>query len=246
MLDIFDRLFFEVIKVQMLHSTKNQNTIYLDSCFMRKDTEIIENLLEDYDVEELKEEETLSLDEVLELLVADLEVFPLLYQLPKVTIQNDEWDFFFQTLFSYYQQLKSVHFFLEDMESLNRYAISKAMIDQEDINLSTYINSLIYLDSEVIYPSNIRQLKDILQKEFPINISKPIKMRNYKKSRKDIKKVTEDIKESDFFGEEIIIQKLRMLGYQVEEVRKPVSNEKSAIIYQLDPKRKSFIKKNEI
>lgn len=235
----------------MTHFMKNQHTIYLDSCFMREDTEMIEHLLEEY-IEEPQEEnfsgkeEVLNLDEVLELLVADLDIFSLLYQLPKVTIKNDEWDIFFQTLFSYYQKLKIDHFFLEDMESLNRYAISKSMIDQEELKVSTYINSLKYLDSNVLYPSNLRTLESILKKEFPTNSSKPIKTWNAKKSKNDLKQVMEDIKESDLLGEEIIKQRLRMLGYQVEEGRTLTTYEKPALIYQLDPKAKSFIKKNEI
>lgn len=181
MLECFDSLNQEIINVQLLDLYFKNNELRTETVFFTEDylyqLERTENLLKYYensgylDSQKVEDENyEYTLDDVLELLVADLDLYPFIYKVPTVKINNTEWELFFTTLANYYQKQEFSYFYMDDMIALNRMAIARSMIyEEENITLQTYISSLKYIESDVISISNIKEMAKKLEEVFGID-----------------------------------------------------------------------------
>ena len=85
---------------------------------------------------------------------------------------NYKWDYelLFATIANYYKDKEFSYSFADDMRYLNRMAIAKSMIyEDEHIELKTYISSLKYLESNVISLVNIVEIARDLSVVFGID-----------------------------------------------------------------------------
>lgn len=225
MYEVIERLDYEIINIQLIDNPENRK-IYLDTCFMNPDVNLdeelanndyIENNIINTEEEDFKE---CKLTEVMELLVEDFDLYHFIYNMPKVTITNEEWDLFFTTVFQYYEKLDINPFFLHDMIELNRYAIAFALVYGKDINLDAYMSALKYITSDVMFPSNIIEITEGLDNKLKTDASSIDFADFFHKKEEapviyldgdcDIKKQTESLK-----------QQLEEIGYEVETSAKP-------------------------
>ena len=185
MFESIDSLKNDIINIQLLDLYFKDGGIRMEGMFFREDyiyeMEKLENLLSYYenssllndsddDDQYLEEESEYTLDDVLELLVADLDIYSLIYKVPEVKIKNVEWELLFTTIANYYQQQEFSYFFMNDMVDLNKMAIAKAMVYEDDsIDLKTYISSLKYLESDVLSITNIVEITEKLGEVFGID-----------------------------------------------------------------------------
>ncbi len=180
MFDSIDRLDQEIINIQVLDHYYKDDLIRYDKYFLREDYEEqmkkFEQVLEQYEdeddklqvVEEI--EDSACLDDVMETLVADLDIYSSLYKVPEVSIKDDEWELLFYTIGEYFLDLDLDYLFFDTMVDLNKWAIAKSMVyEEESISLQTYISSLRYLESDILTIGNIKELAGILGKEFKID-----------------------------------------------------------------------------
>lgn len=221
-----DRLNLEVINIQVFDNYLRNGCILFDEYFMREDykTEMkkFKNLLKNYEEEydnEYTDDEEYTLDDILELLVYDFDTYATLYNIPEVSIDNKEWKLFFETIGNYYIERKLDDFFMNDMVELNRYAISKAMVyEDEVISLKTYISSLKYIESDILSINNIIDIVERLEKKFDIDALPLIanKDGSYGCLNKDFKLfIVED--ETDCLDQEVLKQLLKNDGYQIKD-----------------------------
>ena len=249
MFEVVDRIDYEIINVQLIDNPENKK-IYLDTCFMKQNISLndgftnnnyIENDIRNSQIEEDFAE--CSLDEVMRLLVEDLDLYNFIYDMPKITIENEEWDLFFTTVFQYYEKLDLNPFFLHDMIDLNRYAIALALVYGKDVSLDIYMNACKYISSDVIYSSNIIEIMDILDNKFKKDISS-IDFAVFFNKREEVPVIYLEESLNIKHQTESLKEQLEELGYEVETSIKPKDNCKILNLeeYRMEKKnrKKSF------
>lgn len=153
--------FFRDSYRSFLQSRKKQSTY--------GELQVVEEELEkcSFDKEENKRKRQTLYDETNEEMLLDLEFYNDIYQLPIFMVTNREWNLFFKEMCSYYFGKGLREVYLPDMVTLNKMAIAKSLIDnQEEITLSTYICALKYMESEVISISEILEVIERLEVTF--------------------------------------------------------------------------------
>lgn len=168
-----ERLEEEVYTIQIIDEYFKNGKLRSDEEFFRDGVDISEfadeSLYNEYmDVDEsgYKDYED-TIEDVMDILVSDLEIYNILYKMPQLSISNDEWDLFFDTTYEYYKSHNLDEFYFTDMVDLNRFAIAKSLVyEQESISLDTYISSLKYMESDVLYINNIKDIISIFEEIF--------------------------------------------------------------------------------
>lgn len=173
----------ELVVVQVLDGISSEK-IRLDDAFfsdsyrswvqskklpsINRKLQIVKEIEDDYlDEEESIEENQTLYDETNEEMLLDLELYNDIYQMPMFMMTNKEWDLFFKEMYSYYLEKGLLEEYLPDMVTLNRMAIAKSLIEnQEVMTLTTYISALKYMESEVIEISNILEIIERLEGAF--------------------------------------------------------------------------------
>lgn len=106
-------------------------------------------------------------EEVMKRIVDYLDVYGEIYRVPPIQISNQEWDNFFNQTFQYYENHDSLRCYDEDMITLNRLAISRALLYEKNaLEIDDYIDSIEYLDSEVLLPNNKEELRKQVKEGF--------------------------------------------------------------------------------
>lgn len=260
MLECFDSLNQEIINVQLLDLYFKNNELRTETVFFTEDylyqLERTENLLKYYenssylDSQEVEAEEEedyeYTLDDVLELLVADLDLYPFIYKVPTVEISNTEWELFFTTLANYYKKHEFIHFYMDDMRELNRMAIARSMVyEEESITLKTYISSLKYIESDVVTISNIKEMAEKLGEVFGIDaFSLLVNLDgSYGCVGKDFQLCIfdEEDKDTTELSSNQIKQQLQEKGYKISEtLEMPTTND------EVNPENSSSIDNNVV
>lgn len=260
MLECFDSLNQEIINVQLLDLYFKNHGLRTETVFFTEDylyqLERTENLLKYYEnsgyldsqeVEAEKEEDyEYTLDDVLELLVADLDIYPFIYKVPRIDINNKEWELFFTTLADYYQKQEFSYFYMDDMIALNRMAIARSMVyEEESITLRTYISSLKYIESDVLSISNIKEMTKKLGEVFGIDALSLLvnKDGSYGCVGKDFQLMVLEDENQDVSEINInqIKQQLQEKGYKISETLEiPTTND------ELNPENSSSIDNNVV
>lgn len=175
MFDEIDRLNLEIVNVQVLDGYIRDGNIRFDKFFMRAEYKYqmnkYKNLLKTYDdkkgfvidtgYDDGYIEDDYTLDDVLEELVEEIDVYSLVYNVPEVLIDQDEWEILFEAIGGYYIHNELDGYFMADMIELNRYAMARSLVYEEDyIGLDTYIKSLKYLESNILSIDNIVQIAE--------------------------------------------------------------------------------------
>lgn len=185
--NVVETLDFEIVNVQILDNYFKNGKIRLSDYFVESDVLTESDSIEDTiskmkckkDIDKEYDERFshgFSIDDILELLVSDLDVYSLLYKVPPIKISNVEWELLFYELGNYYHSRDIDDFLLDDMIYLNKMAISKAMIYEDDeISLETYIWSLRYLESNIITERNLEDIASQLSSTFGIDALSLIK-----------------------------------------------------------------------
>lgn len=188
MFEEIDSLNLEIVNVQVLDGYLKNGKIRFGDFFLRDDYKYqmnkFKNLLRSYEDNEKrlsvvdKEEDTddgyieedYTLDDVLETLVADIDIYGLIYDMKEVEIDSGEWELFFETLGAYYIEQDLDGFFMGDMITLNKYAIARSLVYEEEcIDLETYIKSLKYLESNIISINNIIEIAERIRETMSID-----------------------------------------------------------------------------
>ena len=180
MFDEIERLDLEFLNIQIIDGYYKDGKLFLDSCFFRKDykdeIEQFQSLLESFSNEDddflndLVDYE-FSFDDIMEVLVADLDIYSAIYRVPEIKITNAEWDLLFTKLGCYYLDHGLGDFFLCDMVSLNKYALAKAMVYEErKVDLETYLSSLKYIESNILSLANIVEISEELSDSFEVDV----------------------------------------------------------------------------
>lgn len=183
MFDSIDSLYHEIINVQLLDlyfiddKVKTHTEYFNDEYIyeMNRMSGLLKyyednNLIDDYSEEELAEEYTL--DEVLELLVADIDIYSLIYRIPKISISDVEWELLFATIANYYKDKDYSYNFMDDMLVLNKMALARAMVYEErEITIESYLKSLKYIESDIVPISDIVEISRKLSDAFSIDVT---------------------------------------------------------------------------
>lgn len=240
MFDVIDRLNLEIINIQILDNYLKDGCIRFDECFMRDDykeeMQRLEKLVLPYEDDQSFDnndyiEDDYTLDDVLEELVKELDIYSELYNIPEVSIENRVWEVFFETVGDFYIEHELDGFFMSDMIALNRYAICRAMVyEEKSISLKTYISSLKYIESDILSINNIIDIAERLERKFDIDALSLIanKDGSYGCLNKDFKLfIVND--EIDCLDQEELKQLLEKDGYQIK-TSLDVCEDKSYII----------------
>lgn len=117
-------------------------------------------LVKDSSGDDSKEDESHDIyEETNEEMLMDLELYNNIYHMPMLSITNQEWDLFFQELYTYYSEKNLLEIYVSDMVTLNRMALAKSLTNhQKEIALTTYISALKYMESEVVEISDILEM----------------------------------------------------------------------------------------
>ena len=184
---VIETLDFEIVNVQISDNYLKNGKIRLSDYFIKKDvlteSDIITDAISKMKCKENIDDEynerfshNYSIDDILELLVSDLDAYSLLYKVPPIKISNVEWELLFYELGKYYHNRGIDDFYIEDMIFLNKMAVSKAMVYEDDtISLNTYIWSLRYLESNIITERNLEDITSQLSSTFGIDALSLIK-----------------------------------------------------------------------
>ena len=175
MFDNIDSLNQEIINVQVLDNYLKDGLIRFNKYFLREDykyemkkfeqvlSQFEEEDNDSFDDEDGYIEDPYTLDDVLEILVADLDIYECIYKVPNISIENKEWEVLFDTIGAFYKEKDLDGFFMDDMIALNKYAIARSMVyEEESISLKTYINSLKYMESNILTINNIVEIAEKL------------------------------------------------------------------------------------
>lgn len=185
--NVVEKLDFEIVNVQISDNYLKNGKIRLSDYFTIKDvlteSDIIADTISKMKCKENIDDEynerfshSYSIDGILELLVSDLSAYSVLYKVPPIKISNVEWELLFYELGKYYHNRDIDGFFIEDITYLNKMAISKAMVYEDDaISLETYIWSLRYLESNIITEGNLEDIASQLSTVFGIDALSLIK-----------------------------------------------------------------------
>lgn len=169
-----DKLTFQFVLIQVVDNYFNNGRLVLDDEFLSDSyLSMQRDILQD-DFQEIMEDDNsnddeleYTLDDVLEKLVFDIDIYSELYNLPKFTITNNEWDKLFDTLANFYANKDLDSEFMTDMIELNRMTIARSMIYHDDtITLLSYIKSLKYIESDMLTIKNILDITKELEDEF--------------------------------------------------------------------------------
>lgn len=179
MFGTIESLMEPVVNVQLLDLYFKDNGIKTHEMFYRDeyvyDLEKNKGLFNYYEksgkIEEDDDDlETYTFNDVLEILVNDFDTYSYIYKVPPIKMENVEWELLFATIANYYKDKSFSYSFADDMRYLNRMAIAKSMIyEDEHIELKTYISSLKYLESNVISLVNIVEIAKDLSDIFGID-----------------------------------------------------------------------------
>lgn len=194
-------------------------------------------------------EESYTLDDVLEILVADLDIYECIYKVPNISIENKEWEVFFDTIGAFYKERDLDGFFMDDMIVLNKYAIARSMVyEEESISLKTYISSLKYVESNILTINNIVEIAEKLGEKFGIDALSLIANEDgsYGCIGKNLTLFIIDNDSNDKTNEEVIKKQLEKNGYKVVDTvgiigqEKP-NNHNSNVVSIDSAKRKSKV-----
>lgn len=222
---VIETLDFEIVNIQILDNYLKNGKVRLSNCFIEKNIVLESNSIKDtmdkLGIKKSMDDEyddrlngSYSIDDVLALLVADLDIYSSLYKVPPVKISNVEWELLFYQLAKYYHNRSIDDFFLKDMIYLNKMAISKAMVyDDNCINLETYLWSLRYLESDIITERNLIDIVSQLSTTFGINVLSLLENDEGEIGclKKDI------IFETDATSNDTIAKILLEKGYEIED-----------------------------
>ena len=180
-----DSLNMEVINVQIFDGYLKNGEIRFDNFFMRDDYKYemkkYKNLIKNYSDNLIKSiadsadedgyiDDDYTLDDVLEMLVEELNVYGIIYDVKEVAIDNEEWELFFEAIGKYYIEHDLDGFFMSDMIKLNRYAIARSLVYEEEcIDLETYIKSLKYLESNILSINNVIEIAEKIKEVLSVD-----------------------------------------------------------------------------
>lgn len=184
MFDSIDSLYHEIINVQLLDlyfiddKVKTHTEYFNDEYIyeMNRMSGLLkyyeDNNLIDDDSFETSENEGYTLDEVLELLVADIDIYSLIYRIPGINISDVEWELLFATIANYYKDKDYSYNFMDDMVVLNKMALARAMVYEErEITIESYLKSLKYIESDIVPISDIVEISRKLSDAFSIDVT---------------------------------------------------------------------------
>ncbi|MCH5167300.1 MAG: hypothetical protein J1F35_05345 [Erysipelotrichales bacterium] len=122
---------------------------------------------EDNKNQELKvdsENEVLNKDETMKQIRKAIDFYYTAYKIPPLEISDKEWDIFFDTTYSFFQELGIENEFYDKLMSVIRMTLSKNMVDQTNrINIKTIINDLYYMESNQLTTNDIAKLQEKLR-----------------------------------------------------------------------------------
>lgn len=170
-----ERLDNEIYTVQIVDNYLINGKLKSDDEFFRDsidksyfgDESMYDEYMDDVEDEEYNDDYKDTIEDVMEILIEDLEVYSDLYKIPELSITNDEWDLFFDTIYEYYESHSLSEFYFLDMVDVNKFAMAKSLVyEQKSISLNTYISALKYMESAVLNINDIKEIINILEDRF--------------------------------------------------------------------------------
>ena len=139
---------------------------------------------------------------------------------------------------------------MDDMIALNKYAIARSMVyEEESISLKTYINSLKYMESNILTINNIVEIAEKLGEKFGIDALSLIANQDgsYGCIGKNLELFIVDDNSNDKTNEEYIRNRLEKNGYKIVDTygivenKKTIDNENVVSIDSVKSKRNSKV-----
>ena len=234
MIEEIDSLELEIINVQALDGYLKDGMIRNGSYFHRPeykyDMEKYKNLFKPYEIanrftvvgkeQEEDVDDEYTFDDVLKELTASIDIYNIIYNLNEVVVDNKEWELFFETICDYYCEHGLENFFMEDMLALNRYALARSLVyEDECIDLETYIKSFKYIESNILSINNIVELAEKVSEVLSIDAVAILANEDgsfgCKNKNSSIFLVDDDI---DVEKEEVLKEYLEKNGYKVADI----------------------------
>ena len=110
--------------------------------------------------------------------------YQYIYKIEGVNINPRDWDLLFDVMYNFYKSNNIEDLFLDDMSSLNRFAVSLALLKSSFVDINCYIEGLGYLKSDYLKKKDIMELQNKLTDETNANNIIDFNSSNIKTKRK--------------------------------------------------------------
>lgn len=116
------------------------------------------------------------------LIVSELDLYIDIYSIIGIDLPSKQWNMLFEILHQYYQEHQIEEYFLEDMASLNRFAISISLLRASTLDLSSYLDCIGYLESTYLKIDDLLEIKRRLNQHLTIR-----KVVDFESAKKKVK-----------------------------------------------------------
>lgn len=101
--------------------------------------------------------------------VAEIECYTLVYELPMLDLSDTTWDRLFDTIYDLFASRELVDMYYEALSNLVRQVLAKALLDQDEvITIENFIASISFLKDYGLSDDDIKCIEDELALDLKI------------------------------------------------------------------------------